>query len=389
MNFKKQPFGFMDMLRFKKMVPTRRQMLAQGDNKPLPQEYRTNTLAKKLHPGYMQVELVAARPLTGTIQELTFRRLDADQFPFFRAGQYVSLQMKIGDSLVSRPYSIVSTPRQALENKLVLAVENAGFVSGYLNQTAAVGDRFVMTEPSGEFHYETLRDSQNIICIAGGSGITPFLSMAGSLAEGDERYSMLLFYGARTAAQLAYKAELDALAQRCEGLKVVYVLSDEEQPGCEKGFVSVELMKKYTDLTGHTFFLCGPPAMYDFLGKELAPLQLPQKAVHRDAACCRDLPAEQSDTVTLTVHMRDEVYVIPAKKHETLLTAMERAGLNAPNKCRAGGCGFCHSKWLSGSYRIADGRDGRREADRKFGFLHPCVTYPLEDMEIDVPVAYG
>lgn len=388
MNFKKQIFGFMDMLRFKKLVPTRRQMLAQGDNKPLPQEYRTNTLAKKLHPGYMQVELVAARPLTATIRELTFKRVDSDAFPFFRAGQYVSLQMKIGDSLVSRPYSIVSTPQQALENKLVLAVENAGFVSEYLNKTAKVGDRFVMTEPSGEFHYETLRDSKNIICVAGGSGITPFLSMAGSLADGDESYSMLLFYGARTAAQLAYKAELEALAERCKDLKVVYVLSDEEQPGCEKGFVSVELMKKYTDLTDRTFFLCGPPAMYAFIDKELAPLNLPQKAVHRDAACCHDLPLDKLAVFKLTVHMRDQVYVLDAKENETLLVAMERAGLNAPNKCRAGGCGFCHSKWLSGRYRIADGRDGRREADRKFGFIHPCVTYPLEDMEIDVPVAY-
>lgn len=330
MNFKKQIFGFMDMLRFKKLVPTRRQMLAQGENKPLPQEYRTNVLAKKLHPGYMQVELVAARPLTETIRELTFKRVDSDAFPFFRAGQYVSLQMKIGDSVVSRPYSIVSTPQQALENKLVLAVENAGFVSEYLNKSAKVGDRFVMTEPSGEFHYETLRDSKDIICIAGGSGITPFLSMAGSMADGDESYSMLLFYGARTAAQLAYKAELDALAERCKGLKVVYVLSDEEQPGCEKGFVSAELMKKYTDLTDHTFFLCGPPAMYAFIAKELEPLNLPQKAVHRDAACCRDLPVEKPGLFKLTVHMRDEVYIIPAKENETLLTAMERAGLNAP-----------------------------------------------------------
>lgn len=388
MKFKKQPFGFMDMLRFKKMVPTRRKMLAQGENKPLPQEYRTNILAKKLHPGYMQTELVAARSLTDTIRELTFKRVDADAFPFFRAGQYVSLQMKIGDSLVSRPYSIVSTPQQALENKLVLAVEHAGFVSEYLNKTAKVGDRFVMTEPSGEFHYETLRDSQTILCIAGGSGITPFMAMAGSLADGDESYSMLLFYGARTAAQLAYKAELDALAQRCKELQVVYVLSEEEQPGCETGFVSAELIKKYTALTDCTFFLCGPPAMYDFIEKELAPLHLPKKAIHRDAACCRDLSLEQPETFTLTVHMRDEVYVIPAKENETLLAAMERAGLNAPNKCRAGGCGFCHSKWLSGRYRVAEGRDGRREADRKFGFLHPCVTYPLEDMEIDVPAAY-
>src|SRR5699024_3344590 len=158
---------------------------------------------------------------TPTIRELTFKRVDADAFPFFRAGQYASIQIKIGDSLVSRPYSIVSTPEQALENKLVLAVENAGFVSGYLNEKANVGDRFVMTEPSGEFHYETLRDSKQIVCIAGGSGITPFMSMAGSLADGDESYSMLLFYGARTAAQLAYKAELDALAEHCKDFKVV------------------------------------------------------------------------------------------------------------------------------------------------------------------------
>lgn len=327
MNFKKQPFGFMDMLRFKKLVPNRRKMLAEGPDTPLPQEYRTNTLAKKLHPGYMRVELTAARPLTGTIRELTFRRVDGEAFPFFRAGQYASIQVKIGDSLVSRPYSIVSSPRQALAGELVLAVENAGFVSGYLNEKAQVGDRFVMTEPSGEFHYETLRDSRSIVGIAGGSGITPFMSMASSLADGDEDYQMTLFYGARTA---------DQLTARCKGLKVVYVLSDEECPGCEKGFVTAKLMEQYADVAASTFFLCGPQAMCDFVEKELAPYGLPKKAVHRDAGCC----------------------------------------------------GFCHSKWLAGEYHVAEGRDGRREADRKFGFIHSCVTFPLSDMEIDVPVAY-
>ena len=148
---------------------------------------------------------------------------------------------------------------------------------------------------------------------------------------------------------------------------MVYVLSEEEQPGCEKGFVSAELMKKYADLTASTFFLCGPKAMYDFIGRELAPLQLPLKALHRDATCCGDLPLEQPAEFRLTVHMRDEVFVIPAKENETLLTAMERAGLNAPNKCRAGGCGFCHSKWIAGGYRVAEGRDGRHLSHGGYG----------------------
>ena len=385
MNFKKQIFGFMDMLRFKKLVPNRREALAGGSNTPLPKSYRTNELAKALHPGTMEVELTAVRPLTAVMRELTFRRLEASAFPFFRAGQYVSLQSKVGESLVSRPYSIASSPREALENKLVLGVEEAGFFSGYLDKEAKPGDRFTMTEPSGEFHYETLRDKKHIVCIAGGAGITPFLSMAKSMVEGDEDYEMTLFYGARDEARIAFKPELDALAEK--GLKVVYVLSDEERAGYEHGFVSAALLEKYVDIRNVTFFLCGPKAMYDFVLKELAPYNLPVKAVRKDATFCGDRAVAEPRTFQLTVHVRDQVYTVPAKENETLLTAMERAAINAPNKCRAGGCGYCHSKWLGGEYVIADGRDGRREADRKFGFIHPCVTYPAGDMEIDVPPA--
>ena len=383
MKFKKQLFGFQDMLRFKKLVPNRRAALAAGAATPLPQSYRTNELAHRLHPGYMDVELTAVRPLSANMTELTFRRVDEEAFPFFRAGQYVSLQAEVDGSLVSRPYSIASSPRDALAGKLVLGIENAGFFSNYLCTRAKPGDRMRMTEPSGEFHYETLRDKHRIVGIAGGSGITPLLSMARSMAEGDEDYEMILFYGARDTQHLAYSAELADLAVK--GLRVVQVLSDEEKDGYEHGFISAELMKKYVDLTDVTFFLCGPQAMYSFVLKELEPYHLPLKAVHKDATCCGSLKMDAPRTFRLTVHMRDQVHTVDAREDETLLAAMERAGLDAPNKCRAGGCGY--SKWLKGEFRIADGRDGRREADRKFGFIHPCVSYPLSDLEIDVPVA--
>ena len=384
MKFKKQMFGFMDMLRFKKLVPNRREALASGANTPLPREYRTNELAKRLHPGMMDVELTAVRQVAAGMVELTFKRLDADAFPFFRAGQYVSLQGRVGESVVSRPYSIVSSPRQALANELVLGIADAGFFSGWLNREAKPGDRFRMSEPTGEFHYETLRDKKQIVCIAGGAGITPFISMARSMADKDEPYEMILFYGARDEAHLAYQAELDELCQKT-GLRVVYVLSDEEKSGFAHGFITADLMEQFVDIKECTFFLCGPKAMYDFIDSQLASYQLPVKAVHRDAACCPNLKIDAPRTFRLTVHIRDEVFTMDAAEHETLLTAMERAGVPAPNKCRAGGCGYCHSKWIAGEFRIAEGRDGRREADRKFGFVHPCVTYPLSDMEIDVP----
>lgn len=385
MKFKKQIFGFMDMLRFKKLVPNRREALANGSDQPLPTEYRTNNLATALHPGYMEVELTHIVQLTPNMKNFTFKRVDSSAFPFFRAGQYVSLQAKIGDSLVSRPYSISSSPDEALEGRLSLGIEDAGFFSGYMNNEAKIGDRFVMTEPSGEFHYENIRDKKNIVCIAGGSGITPFLSMAKSVAEGNEDYNMTLFYGAKDFENLAYRDELEVLKK--SGVQIIYVLETAHE-GCEQGFVTAKMLEKYVDINSSTFFMCGPVAMYASILDELKPYNLPLKSVRKDAATCGDLDIDNPKTFRLTVHMRDKVYEIDAKENETLLTSMERAGLNAPNKCRAGGCGFCHSKWLGGEYIIAKGRDGRREADRKFGFIHPCVTYPQSDMEIDVPVAY-
>lgn len=385
MKFKKQIFGFMDMLRFKKLVPNRREALANGSDQPLPTEYRTNNLATALHPGYMEVELTHIVQLTPNMKNFTFKRVDSSAFPFFRAGQYVSLQAKIGDSLVSRPYSISSSPDEALEGRLSLGIEDAGFFSGYMNNEAKIGDRFVMTEPSGEFHYENIRDKKNIVCIAGGSGITPFLSMAKSVAEGNEDYNMTLFYGAKDFENLAYRDELEVLKK--SGVQIIYVLETAHE-GCEQGFVTSKMLEKYVDINSSTFFMCGPVAMYASILDELKPYNLPLKSVRKDAATCGDLDIDNRKTFRLTVHMRDKIYEIDAKENETLLTSMERAGLNAPNKCRAGGCGFCHSKWLGGEYIIAKGRDGRREADRKFGFIHPCVTYPQSDMEIDVPVAY-
>ena len=211
------------------------------------------------------------------------------------------------------------------------------------------------------------------------------LLTAGCSQKGDEGKIGALPPVQSNAGQSSTANDPDTLAERCADFRVIYVLSDEERPGYEHGFVSAALLEKYIDSRDVTFFLCGPKAMYDFVLKELAPYDLPVKAIRKDATFCGDRAVKEPRIFQLTVHIRDQVYTVPARENETLLTAMERAGINAPNKCRAGGCGYCHSKWISGEYVMAEGRDGRREADRKFGFIHPCVTYPTGDMVIDVP----
>lgn len=377
--FKKQIFGFMDLLRFKKLVPNRRKMLENGSPAALPKSYRVNDTAKILHPGYQSAKLVAIAQNTADTKTYTF---ETERPLYFRAGQYLTLGCKIGKSEVSRPYAISSSPKEALSCRVLLTVKKCGFFSGYLFDSAAVGDSFVLGDPSGEFCYEPVKDADHVVAIAGGSGITPFYSMAQAVADGTNRHKLTIFYGARTESDLIFKKELDTLVS--DKVKVVYVLSDEKKEGYESGFIGAELLQKYVS-GDYTVMMCGPQAMYAFADKELASLGLPLRRIKKEANCVGLRDAE-AKSYTLTVHIGFDTYTVPADARETILTALERAGLKVPSKCRAGGCGFCHSKLVSGSFSIA-GQDKRRLADAKFGYIHPCCSYPDSDMELIVPKA--
>ena len=377
--FKRQIFGFMDLLRFKKMVPKRREKLAEGSSAPLPKTYRVNETAKILHPGYQSAKLTRIEQNTADTKTYTF---ETERPFYFRAGQYVTLGCTVGESEVSRPYAISSAPKAALGRRVSLTVKKCGFFSGYLFDEAKVGDVFTLGDPSGDFCHEPVKDAEQLVGLAGGSGVTPFYSMAQAIADGTMDCALTLFYGAKTEAELIFKKELDALVS--EKFKVVYVLSDEEKAGYEHGFIGADLIKKYVS-GDFTAMLCGPAAMYAFADRELASLGLPLRRIRKEANCVgvRDVPPQ---TYTLTVHIGFDTYTVPADARETVLTALERAGLKVPAKCRAGGCGFCHSKLVSGSFSVA-GADKRRIADKKFGYIHPCCSYPDSDMELIVPKA--
>ncbi len=375
--FKRKMFGFMDLLRFKNMVPKRRKALEEGSSKPLPKSYRVNETARVLHPGYQNAKIVSVKEETADMKTLVF---ETERPFYFRAGQYVTLSAQVGESFVSRPYAISSAPAAALARKVCVTVKKEGFFSGYLVDEAKVGDVLLMGDPSGDFCYDGVRDSKTVVGVAGGSGITPFYALAQAIADGTEDCSLVLFYGARTEKDLALKAELDALCG--DRIKVVYVLSDEVKEGYESGFVSAALIQKYV-LGDFTLMACGPQAMYNFLEGEAEKMGLTRRRFRKEAGCVgvRDCkPAAH----TLTVHIGFDTYTIQADARESVLVALERAGLRVPSKCRAGECGFCHSRLISGKFTIA-GEDKRRLADEKFGYFHPCCSYPDSDMEIEVP----
>ena len=131
-------------------------------------------------------------------------------------------------------------------------------------------------------------------------------------------------------------------------------------------------------------FMCGPDALYRHVEKQLEGLDK-EIRICKERNSIGDRKVDEEKIYKLIVHMRDEVFEIEAKNNETLVAAMERAGIKAPVKCKTGVCGFCHSRVIKGNYTIEEGNDFRRSADKIFNYIHPCCAYPESDMEIDVP----
>lgn len=387
MNVKVGLIGVFDMLKFKNLRKNRAEMIASAEAKPLPGTYRVNELAKRLHPTaqYLKIaEIVQETHDAKSFVLVPDEEAGTRELAPFKAGSYINVRTTLAGSVARRTYSLSSSPKEALEGKyrITVKLKEGGFLSAWLHNEAKVGDKLTATEPGGHVTHSGIRDCKKVVALAGGSGITPFMSMAKAIDEGTEDFEMTLLYGARTEADLVFRADFDAIAARCPKVKVVYVLSEEQKEGFEAGFITAELIKKYAGAEQFSIYAVGPGAMCDFLDRELPKLGLAQKFIRmeRTEDVC---DAGEVKDYTLTVRYRDELHTIPARSDETVLTAFERAGLAVNNKCRVGYCGFCRSRLVKGEYH-ANRYEQLRIADKQFHYFHPCCSYPMSDMEIEV-----
>ncbi|MCM1395822.1 MAG: FAD-binding oxidoreductase, partial [Corallococcus sp.] len=250
-----------DVKRFLNMTDDRRKLIDATPPTPLPEEYGVNKLSKDLHPLYVKAQLISVFSTGSNCKTLRFKSLSANgRFPYFRAGQYVTLSKTVDGAFLTRPYSISSSPKEALNGILEITVQRSGIFSTYLTERAEAGDEFLIGEPSGDFCHDGIRDCNNVVAVAGGSGVTPFLSMIKSIAEGSDDFNLLLVYGAKTRKDLL----LDYADVKSAKVKSVIVLADDNAEGYEHGFITAELLDKYAPET-YDLFMCGPNGMYDFI----------------------------------------------------------------------------------------------------------------------------
>ena len=266
-----------------------------------------------------------------------------------------------------------------------------GLVSQYIFSNWRKGTKVNASSPFGNFYYQPLRDAKSIVGICDNLGVSAFLSMAEAIADGTLNAELTLLYTARKEKEAIMSQRLDELAENCDKLSVVYVLSDEHVFKKERGFITKTLIEKYAPRGKYSVFVSGNTALYNRAIPQLAELKLENKFIRfglsgqiENPASLPDFPQEAKGLTFLCKVIRNGelIATIPCASEESLLVALERDGIASPALCRSGECGFCRSKLLKGNVFIPQGVDNRRLADSGYGIIHPCCSYPMSNLTL-------
>ena len=341
-----------------------------------------------LHPARVRLEVAAILPETPSTR--TFRLVSPEGYlPPFQAGQYVNLFVAAGGVRTSRPFSISSSPTQTGHYDLTVRRVADGFVSDYLLDEVAVGDTFESTSPAGNFTYNPLFHGRDLVFLAGGSGITPFMSMIREVADRGLKRNIQLVYGNRSPDDVIFGPELAVIADRHPNVTCDVVVS-EPPPGYagRTGLLTAACIRDCIgDIDGKMFYVCGPEAMYPVVDATLAELGVARRRVRREVfGLPQDvtrqpgwppgLPADAEFTVTL-----EGGRTCGVRAGEPLMASLERHGIVMPSQCRTGECSLCRARLISGQVYQPPGVK-LRQSDRRFGYIHPCAAYALSDLAL-------
>lgn len=341
-----------------------------------------------VHPALTEVEVVEVIEETAHTRTLLLKACDGI-LPAHLPGQYVNVFVELDGVHTSRPLSISSLPGEPL--RVTVKRTPGGFVSPFLVDRLEVGQRLHISGPEGDFHHLPFRDGDDLVFIAGGSGITPMAPMIERLLARRPDARVHLIYGSVDPDQIIFRRRLEELARQHEALSVTLTVDrDQDGWGGRSGYVDATLLDDALggDLSGKTFFICGPAAMERAVLQALERLGVPRSRVRvelsgppADPTTLPGWPAERSPDEQVTLTLADGLSVL-ARAGEPLLNSLERAGLKVPAICRSGCCGSCRTKVEQGD--LVQASPGR-PSDADAGYVNACVSYPVSDATLRVP----
>lgn len=216
-------------------------------------------------------------------------RIGCDPRPVFRPGQFATLAVRDRDKMVERPYSIVSSPREA-ELEFFLQLVPEGALTRRLHALHPGDPIHLRKVTKGTFRFDDTSGRRKHLMVATSTGVAPFVSMLRTFRrEPLADHQVFLLHGASDPSQLGYDEELGGLAREVEWFHYVPVISrPREHPGWagERGRLP-GLLSAYAARFGcepgdTTAYLCGNPRMIKAAKNAVSALGLPPDAVKEE-----------------------------------------------------------------------------------------------------------
>lgn len=301
------------------------------------------------------VRVTEVTPLNDLVTRFRFEPLDGGLLPTFSGGAHTVVEMKDGDLIRLNPYSLMSDPFDQTAYTISVRRDDEGRGGSlFMHNQVAVGQEMVISNPVNLFSLD-LRAKKHLM-IAGGIGITPFLAQIKQLDRAHGNWE--LHYACRSQALGSY---VDYLISTYPNDMHVYY-DDQSQS------IDLEYLLGGQPLGTH-IYVCGPKGMIGWVRDKAAELGWPREVVHYEEFLAPK-PGKPFEVKLATSNK-----VITVGEQESLLEAMERAGVDAPYLCRGGACGQCETQVIDYDGNFIH-RDHWLEADEHASGkkIMPCVS---------------
>jgi ring-1,2-phenylacetyl-CoA epoxidase subunit PaaE len=313
----------------------------------------------------------------------------------FRAGQHLTLRATINGEEVRRNYSLCTAPA---ESDWMVTVKRigGGLFSNWVGDELKAGDTVEVMPPHGSFTSSfDASKSRHLVAIAGGSGITPVLSLIKTLLREEPQSRFTLLYGNRDSSSVIFLETLAGLKDKHLGRFEIYHFLDAEEQDIElfNGMLNRERLEQaITALVADApavdaWFICGPGPMMDAAEGALLDRNIPKERIHIERFTA-DRPPEavaqeiaqlqtQAAGVTLGVTLDGRTRRVPFTAGN-ILDSARAAGLPAPFACKAGVCATCRAKVTKGKVEMA-ARYGLTDEEVADGYVLTCQSVPVGD----------
>jgi ring-1,2-phenylacetyl-CoA epoxidase subunit PaaE len=314
----------------------------------------------------------------------------------FKQGQYITLKLKINGEELRRSYSLCSSPYGEKELRVAIKEVASGKMSTYINRELKVGNSIEVMTPMGNF-YTLLSGNQtkNYVLFAGGSGITPMMSILKSILYVEKQSKITLIYANKNEESTIFKSEIDTITSNNSNLKVVYVF---DQPASklsdlQTGVITPEkamaLIENYGGVNADEYFICGPGPMMENVKNTLEKLKIKKEKIHIEYFTSVIEAVNKAETGgNVNAKIKVLQYGIETEFNlETssisILEAAIEAGVDAPFSCKGAVCCTCRAKVLEGKVKM-NANFALTDAEVEEGFILTCQAHPItENVVID------